>query len=208
MCTGSHAFIPAENTAKVRMVFQTPGGIANNVFYFQNGTGWDAESLLDLADAVDTAWQANITPVQANEVLYQKIEVQDVSIEDGATAEIFALAAGSGGSGILPGNVTLAISFRTGFAGRSRRGRLYHVGLTETGVVGDKLVTGVQAGMQAAYAGLFEDVATALPGTNHVVVSYCDDGAWRTDALVTPVTSYSVDDTIDSMRRRLLGRGS
>lgn len=208
MCTGTHPFIPASNTAKVRFVYQTPGGIANNVIYFQNGTGWDAETLLDLVDAVNTAWEDNVRPVTANEVLLQKMEAIDVSIEDGPTSELFVLAAGSGGTGILPGNVTLAISFRTGFAGRSRRGRLYHVGLTETGVVGDKLVAGVQAGMQAAYAGMFSDIATALPGTEHVVVSYCSDGDWRTNALVTPVLTYSVDDTIDSMRKRLLGRGS
>jgi hypothetical protein len=207
MCTGSHPFIPAENTAVVKMVFQTDGGEALNVLHFSNPSGWASSSLLDLALAVDQAWEDNVRLLVAPTVLLKEVTAQDVSVDEGAGNSVTVLAAGTNASAALPDNCTLAISFRTGFAGRSRRGRLYHVGMTEAQAVGDKLAAGAQAVFLTAYETMFSDIAAAVPDTLHVIVSYCHDGAWRADALVTPVNGYIVDDTMDSMRKRLSGRG-
>jgi len=121
MCTGEHPFIPAENTAKVRFVYDTPGGQSMNVIYFQNTTGWSAESLLTLLDEVNTAWESTVKVQQSEQVTLLRMDAIDVSREEGETNELFVLGAGAVTNPVLPSNVTVAISFRTGFNGRSRR---------------------------------------------------------------------------------------
>jgi len=207
MCTGTHPFIPAANTAVVRMIFQTAGGLAMNVLHFTKPDGWDASSLLDLCDAVDSNYETTVKTFVSSDVLLKEVQAQDVSVEDGPFNSLVVLAAGGLNERVLPDNVTLAVSFRSGFTGRSRRGRLFHVGLTESQVTGDRLAASVQANLTTVYNEWFNSIVADMPTVEHVIVSYCHNGAWRTDALVTPVTALSIDDTTDSMRKRLLGRG-
>jgi hypothetical protein len=207
MCTGDHPFIPAADTAVVRMIYQTPGGEAMNVLHFSNPSGWSSSSLLDLCTAVDDSWETNFRDAASVDITLKEVTAQDVSVEEGAGNSLVVLSSGTAASPVLPSNVTLAISFRSGFAGRSRRGRMFFVGLYEAAVTGDQLTAGGQAAMIGRAQDFFADIATAVPDTQHVVVSYCHDGAWRTEGLVTPITSYLVDNTTDSMRKRLLGRG-
>jgi hypothetical protein len=107
----------------------------------------------------------------------------------------------------LPSNVTLAISFRTGFRGRSFRGRAYAVGLTEGQVTGDSVSDAVATAYREHWEAFIASVQTDFPGASLAIVSRCQDGAWLTTATVTPVETVLVDPTVDSMRKRLKGRG-
>jgi len=109
---------------------------------------------------------------------------------------------------LLPGNCSLSISFRTAGRGRSSRGRNYFVGLVESQVNGDV----VNGGNVDAYQTLYEELIGAgsvVTGWQWVVVSRFFNGAPRTAGLAQPVTAVVVVDSfIDSMRSRLLGRGT
>jgi hypothetical protein len=179
-----------------------------NVLHFQNAAAWTSGTLLDLADAIDAGWEDNVKTLVATSVTLKEIQVQDLTVEDGIGTSLVVLASGANPDAVLPSNVTLSVSFRTGQTGRSFRGRLYHIGLCEEQVNGDTLASGVQSGIITAYSAMFDDITTAMPDVLHAVVSYCSNGDWRATAVVTPITTYVVDDTIDSMRRRLLHRGA
>lgn len=207
MCTGSHPYIEVPETAEVRLKYLTPGGVAENVINFQKDGGWAPGEMEDLANAVKDSWETNISTDVTEDVSLDEVVATDISTETGPQ---FALPAGISGaiaSPALPQNVTLAIAFRTGLRGRSYRGRLYYVGLAESQVVGDQVSEAFQGGIIENFEAFFEGVSDAVPGATHVVVSRCQDDAWLTTAVVTPVLTYTADRTIDTQKRRLLGHG-
>jgi len=87
-------------------------------------------------------------------------------------------------------------------------GRLYYVGLCESNVTGDQVSEAFQTGIIENWEAFFDDIETAVPGIEHVIVSRCSGGVWRTDAVVTPVTALSTDRIVDTQKRRLLGHGA
>jgi len=208
MCTGAHDYIEVPNTAEVRLMYNTAGGLAENVINFQKSGGWSLSDLADLAAAVEDSWETNISPIVAETITLTQTVATDISTETGGQVADIGGISGGQGNPALPNNVTFVVSFKTASRGRSYRGRLYHVGLTENFVTLDSLGDSNAAAFQADYENFFADIETAVPGASHVVVSRCNAGAWRTTAVVTPVTSYFVDSTIDSQRRRLAGRGA
>jgi len=208
MCTGAHDYIPVPDTAEVRLMYNTAGGLAENVINFEKAGGWDLTSLAALAAAVEDSWESNISPIVAETITLTETVATDISTETGGQVTDIGGIAGGQPNPALPNNVTFVVSFRTASRGRSYRGRLYHVGLTENFVTLDSVGDSNAAAFQGDYESFFADIATAVPGSSHVVVSRCSGGEWRDTAVVTPVTSYFVDSTIDSQRRRLAGRGA
>lgn len=208
MCEGPHDYIPVPDTAEVRLRYQTAGGLAENVINFSKSGGWDVDSLADLAAAVEDSWESNISPIVAETISLTDTIATDISSQTGPQVTDIGGIAGGQPNPALPNNVTFVVSFRTANRGRSYRGRLYHVGLTENFVTLDSVGPSNAAAFQGDYENFFADIATAVPGAVHVVVSRCQNGEWLTTGIATPVTSYFVDETIDSQRRRLAGRGA
>jgi hypothetical protein len=207
MCTGTHAYIPATNTAEARLNYLTPGGVAENVLNFRKSGGWSLSDLIDLANAVKDSWETNIAPVVSNNISLDNIVATDLSSDSGPQTTLPAGVSGGINSAVLPSNVTLAISFHTDFRGRSYRGRAFLVGLTEATVTGDTISSGSATAFREAWENFLADIATAVAGTVLVIVSRCSAGAWRTNAVVTDVTSITVDTTVDTMKSRLAGHG-
>lgn len=174
-----------------------------NVFYFQGSTNWTLLTLQTLAEACEAEWVASIKALQHAGVTLNSIIATDMEVEDGLQYEHNVGDSGNREGAALPNNVTLAISFRTGYSGRSRRGRLYHMGLVEPDVTENGVGVLVAAALLAGYGSFFSEVGSTSSST-HAIVSYCNNGEWRTDALVTPVETYVVTDlTVDTQRKRL-----
>lgn len=207
MCTGSHPYIPAADTVKVEMVYQGPGGVMVNDIYFSDPTGWVQEDLGVLAQNMRDWWVDSLKPHMSNQMQLNKVRVTDLSSETAGYFEYSTDLPQTGGyaSGILPSNVTAAIKFSTAKRGRSYRGRNYIVGIAEGHVDGDTLNPAFITDFTSAYNAL--DDGAVIEKGHQVVVSYCQNGVWLTDAVVTPVNARSLDNTIDSQRRRLLHRG-
>jgi len=209
MCEGPHDFITAEEVAKVQLYFSTPGGVAMNVLNFRTDGGWNSVSLEVLIDEIATAWEAQFSPLQSDQVECYRIVATDISTEAGAQVDKAPENDLTGGrsSAVMPNNVTVVTKFGSGLSGRSNRGRTYHIGLVDDQCAGDRLQAGMADTIRDAwidFAGLVHDSPAAA---DLVIVSYCFNKAWRTNASVHAVTAFTTEDVLDSQRKRLLGRG-
>jgi hypothetical protein len=102
----------------------------------------------------------------------------------------------------LPGNVSLALSERTLLAGRKYRGRIFVPGIGNQSVtVDDRAVSNLTNAAISAMFNMFATFAAAGPFVPTVF-------HWtQVHDFDTPITHFVVDAILDSMRRRLPGRG-
>lgn len=119
---------------------------------------------------------------------------------------------GAGGSGSgVPQNTTFLVKKNTAFGGRRNRGRMYLPGVGES-IVGP---TGtVSGGAHGVISNGLDDLFTTLhgPGTNTADIVIFHSYPWTGDVdpgppvgfpAPTPCTSWSLDNTVASQRRRL-----
>jgi len=202
------AFCGHSNLAMFELVYERYNQVMENTLYFVLPfDDWDATSLQEHAEYLGAWWTDNLAPQTSNSVTLALIRGRDLGAIDSYVIEY---TPETGNVGELtspgePGNVTLAIKFGTGFAGRAKRGRNYFVGLTEAQVVGNEILDAERDAIVTAYMQL---IATEPTQPIHVVFSRknCTDIIDTGD--VYPVISYTADGFIDSQRRRLAGRGS
>lgn len=213
MCTGTHDFIPAENVASLELIYVLDGQRIENRLYILGSAEWTESDIRELAETAETAWTDNLAPIISDQVQLVMCRAKNLSNEFGAVFEHepTSVVTGDVTGGSMPNNVTLTTKFASGFSGRSRRGRVYTPGIPRVSVGTSAIneVTPVVAGQfSSAWGTFFENIVTLVDNaTNHVVVSYCAEGEWRTSGLVTPITAYSTNATLDSQRRRLPERG-
>lgn len=204
------AFQPVPNTASVEMIFGSNGSIVENVFHVEKDAPWTAVELQALAQAFEGWWRTELASTQPPTLALQRTDARDLTTASGAfhSEPCVGACQGTALDVALPNNVTAAVKWTTGLAGRSQRGRTYHIGLTEAAVVGDNLIESARATLQTAYNELIATI-NALGGTyDLVVVSRVTNGLPRPVGQTTPITSAQLDNSVDSQRRRLIGRGS
>lgn len=209
MCTGTHDFIPAADTAKFSLIFNNNGNLAMNIFHARTTSGFTTELLQAGCEYFRDWWDDNMKGQAASTCTLVRVEGLDISTDDGLTYVLTAgmPIAGTNSNPQAPANVTVAIKLNSEFSGRSRRGRFYVVGLTEGNTVGNVLESGTVTALQTAANALIEEIDPALPDGQLVVVSYCADKHWRDEALVTNIVSATINTDLDSQRRRLNTRG-
>lgn len=197
--------LPAANEcAKVRVSFRdADNNEAVNIFHIRDEYGDFTIERAEVAaeafeDWVNTYWDT----VAVDDWKCFRIEV--VGLNEGAQY-YFDLDMDTAGAVVgnpLPNNVTLAVSLRTGMVGRSRRGRVYHVGLAEAMVSVNDVVAPYNATIPTAYFNLI-GILNVLD-MRLVVISYYEDGALRSVPLVSEVIdAILTDNTVDTQRRRL-----
>lgn len=203
------AFQPVIGTAEVDIRGTLNGQLVENTIFLHVGDAWTAELLASAASIVRDWWFANIMPALPTAYVFREVFVKDLTTAAGleASDSIGFGIQGTDSRAVLPGNATLAVSFRTGLAGRSFRGRNFVPGMTVGDVEGNTVTTGFAGEMSGGY----EALLTALVDSDFtwVVVSRVTEGAIRATGLTTPVIAVAITDLlVDSMRRRLTGRGS
>lgn len=201
-------FIPIANTAQVNTVALWDGQEVNNVFHVTQPTPYDLTSLAVLG-ALFQGWLENtVVGGLPATISYQKIILRALDTEDSPALEYttgFPLTGLSVSKLAMPNNVTVAVKWSTGRAGRSYRGRTFHIGLTEDYVTDNQLSAGGVAYLNTVYGDLL-DAFDSYPG-DLVVASRYHNNAPRVSGITTPIVSYSINPVIDSQRRRLPGRG-
>lgn len=203
------AFIPVENTVSVELRALYFDQRVENVLYFHNQDGVDMAGMADIADHMDTWWNAFMKPLQSTSYVFQEVYVTDLTTAISPTVadtSSFGITGANGVSAGQPGNVAYCISFRTNNRGRSGRGRNYVTGLTELATVGNEIAPATKTALITAY----EALLTTLPvGWQWVVVSRYLNGAPRAEGFVQTITAVvAADDYLDSQRRRLTARGN
>lgn len=203
------AFVPVPMTiqAEVRMLLDDQR--VENTLYFHFLDVYTVTDIENLGDQLITWWTDNYAPIVTNAVLLREIYLTDLtSATAPAVTRVPATPTfGGSGSATLPANVSFCVSFRTASRGRSFRGRNYIVGLIQSSVTLNTLAEEYVSDIIAAYNDL---PAIALAAdTEWVVVSRFTNNAPRVTGIFTPITTVvAVDNTIDSQRRRLPGRGT
>lgn len=121
----------------------------------------------------------------------------------------FTGGSGQGGASLpqLSNNVSLAVQHNTGLSGRSARGRTFWPVFSTGDVVGNDVLQLRIDLILDAFAQMRADLLTS--NLQHVVLSRWTAKALRPVGISFDVTGYTVKDTtVDSMRRRLPGRGA
>jgi len=204
------AFIPFTDGVHVTINATWDGQLAINDLFFLFEPG--APSLTDvttIAEDIDAWWGAGFLPLVCDTYHYNFTRARGLTSISDFEAEI-STSAGVGAvtSESVPNNVCPCVSFRTGVAGRSYRGRNYVAGTPNTKVVGNIIDNGFQADIVTLYDQILQGGSADPTPWQWVVASFVHLNAPRTAALATPIVEVLwTDNIVDSQRRRLPGRG-
>lgn len=204
------AFQPAPNIAQFAMRFLQAGQHVENVYHCYRSQGWDANSLNETAGTFKNWWDGDMQSLVAPNVQLLSIIGTDLTSETGVGVEYAdgLPIAGTNPGQAPPNNVTIAVKWGTGLAGRSFRGRTYHIGLQANMIQADgSLFPGSLNDLRSAYDGLRVTLDNVVLALEFGVLSRVAAGAPRTTAILTPITGVSIEPFTDSQRRRLPGRG-
>jgi len=204
MLENAMAFQSVPNCASASIIQAVTDGDIVNVINFRHDGSYDQNDIDALAAAVDAWWSTEVLPLFDQNITYTETIVRGLTSENDLTA---TNNTGTGGGTVvgqlMPNNVAYVVTHRTGYTGRSARGRTYHGGLSNTNFSGTNQVTlTFKADLEAAWA----ELPTYLAGTGwtHVVISRFTGGAKRAIGVTFEVTSSLARNRItDSQRRRL-----
>jgi hypothetical protein len=201
-------FQAVPNTIEVDVRGTYIGQQVENTLYLRMDHAPTAGDVADAAAAISGWFIANVIPLVGASYVLRAVHAKDLTVFAGAEADDIAGAgtAGTAAGSPYPGNVALAMSFQTGLGGRSFRGRNYIAGLTSGQVSGNTVTSAAAAAFQAAYNQLLTELVSS--SFTWVVVSRVTGGVLRAAGITTPVlVALLTDLLVDSMRRRLAGRG-
>lgn len=203
-------FIPVPDCVHAKIEGQVDGQTTLNNIYFRSTIGArSAADVLALANAISDWYSGSVVPLLNIAYLGRRVSVRGLTNALGFTAEVSMLGDDGAITGeALPNNCSMAVSFRTGLAGRSNHGRNYVPVMSDSEVNGNVIDTGFATSIVDAYSELIFP-STAIPdGWIWVVVSRFVGGEPRTEGVFQEIMSVQVSDLIvDSMRSRLPGRG-
>jgi len=205
-------FVPFEDCVQLTIEGHVDGQLTINDLAFRSSIGpRSAADVFQLANAVGQ-WYIGFMVTLLNEAwIGSRVTAKGLTNQNGLTAEVSLLGNDGAITGeAAPNNCSMCVSFRTGAAGRSNRGRNYIPVLTNSQVSGNMIDSAWAADVVAAYAMLtFPASVDVLPGGwIWVVLSRFSGGVERTVGQFTEINNVLVSDlVVDSQRRRLPGRG-
>lgn len=202
------AFQSAPDCASATVVFNKSSVEVVNRLTFAHAGGYDQTAIDNLAAIVDNWVHTHWKVMMSSAVTYVTTTVKGLENE----VDLFAVnAAHTGacthGGAVLPNNVTWAIRFTTGAIGRTARGRMFVIGLSDSEV--NEPTQSMTLTEANNWIAVFDpNLGTALSGSGwaHVIVSRQLNLVKRTTATYRAVTGYGYHDLIlDSQRGRLPG---
>lgn len=201
------AFQPVTDAFQILVNYRQAGQQLQNQFYC-NVNSSPPTNLHEAIGATFEAWlRDQWSTVASDQAEVNNIVVTDVRTAGGVQLTIVPATplTGDVSGEAMPTGTTITASWRTGLAGRSFRGRTYHVGLAESQCTGNSIASGIRTQMLTAYGRLILD--TQAGDYPLAVCSRVSNGAPRVSGILTNVSAVIVEEFIDSQRRRLTGRG-
>jgi hypothetical protein len=188
----------------VEFVGAAAGQVVETVFTYEcSSQPTESELIAFLSD-----WRTRMVPYlqaySSNGLVFNKLVAKTHSCEFANVGTEYSFTGGTTGNvtgDLQAGNVTIATKLMTGVLGRRRRGRQFVPGLSENST------TGNQAGnaLLAALASLF---VQHLLGFSSTGITYTPAIKSLVIGEIHSVLSFSIEQFLDSMRRRLTGRGN
>lgn len=203
-------FIPVPNVAAVHIRGLYYSQQTENVLYYQFGSQPTTADLQALTEAVSpivvSHWISNLPPQWVGREVYARDLTETPSAEYTNTDILGEVGAYPDAEG-LPGNVTVALQRSSGMSGRGTRGRIYWQGMPESQVAGNYVSGAFLANLVGALE-VTDAAAIALEWLPVIVSLYEGDAPRAVGQALELLTWKWVDNNVDSMRRRLAGRGS
>lgn len=202
-------YIPVPDVVQVELIYMWDGVIVENVFHYSKGAALMPGDLEAFAPAMVAFWTTNWQAQMPTTVSLTRLRLTDMtaSIAPALDYGTGLPLAGTDATAAMPNSVTICITKRTILRGRSYRGRIYHIGLTEARVIGNSVPSAQLAAIMSRYE-LMKTITVAGIPWSMGVVSKKFQGVWREVGDFTPVVGFTCDGIIDSQRRRLPGRGA
>ena len=209
------SFIPVPEVAECKLIYSDDNQVCMNTLYFSFGATPSAADLTLLAADVGAWWGSYIAPAVCNVVFLDEVIATDMGSQFGAQGTADPVIQGGVTTEQAPNNASPCISFRTGFRGRSFRGRNYIVGLPNANLNVNIVDFDFQDAIRSAYQRLIDKTAGITnPAWDWCVVSRFSGvdtngkPVPRTTGIFTFVSEVLfVDSVVDSQRRRLPKRG-
>lgn len=198
------SFIPFPHGAKAVVHFHNSQGGWNNILWFLKFEYSD-EDLLSLAATLDAYLGSALAPYMCDDASYDYVQVYDMRSIDGAVKMVDTGADTGAVTGeMTPVQSSVVTTLRTGFRGRSARGRIYWTGFAESNFTG----TAWSATLLTNIAGVLQQMKTQVEviGWTWVVASRQEDGVPRTSILGRPVTDFVHRSGRPGSQRRRTGR--
>lgn len=200
---------PVPGIAKI-IVKQTLASVAvYNILHARQagGSAWTGSECAAMATAVRSAWVTNVIPLQSNALSLGDVQVIDLSSNTGNEGTATGTTAGGLVSAAAPANACVCWSWKIARRYRGGHPRTYIAGLAQANVLNANSITSAHrtahAAAGAAIRNAIEGVTVGGALANMVVIHYRRDGVQLTVPDYSYISSVSVDDRIDSQRRRL-----
>jgi len=200
------AFIPVPDCVEVTIRFLWQGQSVAITLSFCRDTAVTLANMQALADDLEDWFETEMAPLLSVDITTVAIGLRDLTDVDSFVYERSMTIPGEVSGITVSNNVTTVVTFETGLAGRSFRGRNYIPGINQSNLTNS--VT-VGAAWTALLLVAYNNLSTYVGGGgwSHCVVSRYSNGAARDPGIATEIIGYSSDGFIDSQRRRLAGRG-
>jgi len=204
------AFIPVANACAAEIRLTSDSQLVALTLGFYNSGGVNQANLDALSDLLAEFWYGQLRTGMRSTVTLREVYVRDLTSSSGPTSTNTDRA-GTGGSAsvgtAMPNSIAVCVSFRTGLRGRANRGRNYYFGFGTSQMTGLNYITSTfRSSLIARYETLLPGGAYDPTPYRWCVISRQLDGVIGGRAI--PITAVTMADTnLDSMRKRLPGRG-
>lgn len=203
------AFVPAPNIVLIEVIALKDGQVIENTIHmdvFHEPTLGDLNGIA----AFISGWCSSTYAINlSQDVTITSIKCTSLHAQNAPQVELPVNIPGVVASDSLPNEVSYCVSLRSGWTGRSARGRWYVLAVALNQRLGENRVTST---FRTAITGALQDLIddTDAAGNALVVVSYTNNGAPRVGGPVyfKYLTATTSDDVLDSQRRRKPGVGT
>lgn len=201
-------FIPTVGAVRVDIQCIDAGQQIHNVIWATREAAWTDVERAALASAIETWWTTSIAPLLRGACLLTQITVvnQDTQNAPSTVRVVNPQISGTDSGADAPLHMACCATLRTELRGRNYRGRFYLGGIGGSKLLDQiKFTTTFVSNVITAMTAL-KTVIDGL-GAIWVVVSHYLNKTARANGVKTPITAVSVDQYVDSQRRRLGLRG-
>lgn len=202
----AHGNQPCPNIAQVTIEMEYDGQSIFQDYYFEKMGGYSTGDMSSFASAAVTEVSSEYPSLFTADVKFIRVVATDLT---NLTKErhVQPFAAGLTGSVTgqsVAGNVAWSVQKQTGNRGKGAQGRIMWGPLPESNV-GANTIDGTFAGLIVAeIVAVCDNIAAAVEGSFHVVLSRWENKVWREFGIGKPVLNIGFTNlTLDSMKLRL-----
>lgn len=207
------AFQAVPDTVEVAIVGTLAGELCINKLYVHADAGVTSDLCDDVALFTDDWVAATWLDFVGSKYTFTRVVARDLTTEASfeSVSNVNTGATGAGGSDTAPNNRTFAVHRKTPFSGKKQKSRIYVPSIPNAATTDANHISGASADEFVDALLVWDGIVESYVGTDlqHGYAIRVRNGAPLSPGVFEPTTGWSYTDLIlDSMRRRLPGRGA